>query len=146
MSQAYIIDAVRTPRGIGKPGKGALSHLHPQHLGATVLRALKERNDLNTGEVDDVIFSTSTQKGKQGGDLGRMSALAAGYDITASGVTQCDEVRSAYSYASANDLRVHFGLGSASRVERLTIRWPSGQKEERRDVAADQIVIMHEGR
>jgi acetyl-CoA C-acetyltransferase len=87
MSEAYIIDAVRTPRGIGKPGKGALSHLHPQHLGATVLRALKERNDLNTAEVDDVIFSTSTQKGKQGGDLGRMAALAAGYDITASGVT-----------------------------------------------------------
>ncbi len=73
MSEAYIIDAVRTLRGIGKPGKGALSHLHPQHLGATVLRALKERNDIDTGQVDDVIFSTSTQKGKQGGDLGRMS-------------------------------------------------------------------------
>ena len=87
MSEAYIIDAVRTPRGIGKPGKGALAHLHPQHLGATVLRALKDRNNLNTAEVDDVIFSTSTQKGKQGGDLGRMAALAAGYDITASGVT-----------------------------------------------------------
>jgi acetyl-CoA C-acetyltransferase len=87
MSEAYIIDAVRTPRGVGKPGKGALAHLHPQHLGATVLRALKERNDLDTRRIDDVIFSTSTQKGKQGGDLGRMSALAAGYDITASGVT-----------------------------------------------------------
>ena len=87
MSEAYIIDAVRTPRGVGKPGKGALSHLHPQHLGATVLRALKERNNIDTRQVDDVIFSTSTQKGKQGGDLGRMSALAAGFDITASGVT-----------------------------------------------------------
>jgi acetyl-CoA C-acetyltransferase len=87
MSEAYIIDAVRTPRGVGKPGKGALSHLHPQHLGATVLRAIKERNDIDTRKVDDVIFSTSTQKGKQGGDLGRMSALAAGFDITASGVT-----------------------------------------------------------
>jgi acetyl-CoA C-acetyltransferase len=87
MSEAYIIDAVRTPRGIGKPGKGALSHLHPQHLGATVLRALKERNNIDTKDVEDVIFSTSTQKGKQGGDLGRMSALAAGFDITASGVT-----------------------------------------------------------
>jgi acetyl-CoA C-acetyltransferase len=87
MSEAYIIDAVRTPRGVGKPGKGALAHLHPQHLGATVLRALKDRNDIDTRQVDDVIFSTSTQKGKQGGDLGRMSALAAGYDITASGVT-----------------------------------------------------------
>jgi acetyl-CoA C-acetyltransferase len=87
MSEAYIIDAVRTPRGIGKPGKGALSHLHPQHLAATVLKALKDRNDLKTEEVNDVIWSTSTQKGKQGGDLGRMAALDAGYDIRASGMT-----------------------------------------------------------
>ena len=87
MPEAYIIDAVRTPRGVGKPGKGALSHLHPQHLGATVLKALKERHNLNTAEVDDVVFSTSTQRGKQGGDLGRMAALAAGYDIRASGMT-----------------------------------------------------------
>jgi acetyl-CoA C-acetyltransferase len=87
MAEAYIIDAVRTPRGIGKPGKGALSHLHPQHLAATVLKALKDRNNLDTADVDDIIWSTSTQKGKQGGDLGRMSALAAGYDVKASGTT-----------------------------------------------------------
>lgn len=87
MSTAYIIDAVRTPRGIGKPGKGALSHFHPQHLGATVLKALAERNDLETSEVDDVIISTSSQKGKQGGDIGRMAALLADYDQTTSGMT-----------------------------------------------------------
>lgn len=87
MAEAFIIDAVRTPRGIGKPGKGALSHLHPQHLAATVLKALKERNDLKTNEVNDIIWSTSAQKGKQGGDLGRMAALDAGYDIRASGMT-----------------------------------------------------------
>ncbi len=87
MAEAYIIDAVRTPRGVGKPGKGALSHLHPQHLAATVLKALKERNNLDTSTVDDVIWSTSTQKGKQGGDLGRMAALAAGFDTSASGMT-----------------------------------------------------------
>jgi acetyl-CoA C-acetyltransferase len=87
MAEAYIIDAVRTPRGVGKPGKGALSHLHPQHLASTVLKALKDRNHLDTTTVDDVIWSTSSQVGKQGGDLGRMAALAAGYDITASGVT-----------------------------------------------------------
>ncbi|ODU71505.1 MAG: acetyl-CoA acetyltransferase [Novosphingobium sp. SCN 66-18] len=87
MAEAYIIDAVRTPRGIGKPGKGALSHLHPQHLAATVLKAIKDRNHLDTSTVDDIIWSTSSQVGKQGGDLGRMSALAAGYDITASGTT-----------------------------------------------------------
>ncbi|MCC6925286.1 acetyl-CoA C-acetyltransferase [Novosphingobium sp.] len=87
MAEAYIIDAVRTPRGIGKPGKGALSHLHPQHLAATVLKAIKERNNLDTATVDDIVWSCSSQNGKQGGDLGRMSALAAGYDISASGTT-----------------------------------------------------------
>ena len=87
MTEAYIIDACRTPRGIGKVGKGALASLHPQHLGATVLKALAERNNIKTAEVDDVIWSTSTQKGKQGTDLGRMSALLAGYDVKASGMT-----------------------------------------------------------
>ena len=87
MNEAWIIDAVRTPRGVGKPGKGALSHLHPQHLAATVLKAIKDRNHLDTTTVDDVIWSTSSQYGKQGGDLGRMAALAAGYDISASGTT-----------------------------------------------------------
>ena len=87
MAEAYIIDAVRTPRGIGKVGKGALAHLHPQHLGATVLKALAERNTLDTADVDDIIWGTSSQRGAQGGDLGRMAALDAGYDIRASGVT-----------------------------------------------------------
>jgi acetyl-CoA C-acetyltransferase len=87
MADAYIIDTARTPRGTGKPGKGALSHLHPQHIAATVLKAIADRNRLDTATVDDVIWSTSTQKGKQGGDLGRMAALDAGYDIRSSGMT-----------------------------------------------------------
>lgn len=87
MGEAYIIDAVRTPRGIGKVGKGALANEHPQHLAATVLKAVKERNDLNTADVDDVIWSVSSQSGKQGGDMGRMASLDAGYDIRSSGTT-----------------------------------------------------------
>ncbi len=87
MAEAWIIDACRTPRGIGKPEKGALAHLHPQHLGATVLKAIAERNDLNTAEVDDIVWGTSAQRGTQKGDLGRMAALAAGYDIRSSAVT-----------------------------------------------------------
>jgi acetyl-CoA C-acetyltransferase len=67
--------ARRTPRGIGKKGKGALTEQHPQHLGATVLKAIAERNDLNTAEVGDVIFGTSSQRGRQSGDLARMAAL-----------------------------------------------------------------------
>jgi len=87
MPDAFIIDACRTPRGIGKPGKGALAHLHPQHLGSTVLRALAERNSLDTAEVDDIVWGTSSQVSEQSGDLGRMAALDAGYDVKASGVT-----------------------------------------------------------
>jgi acetyl-CoA C-acetyltransferase len=87
MTEALIIDAVRTPRGIGKFGKGALADMHPQHLGAAVLKAIKERNHLNTAEIDDIIWGTSSQRGAQGCDLGRMSALDAGYDFKSSGVT-----------------------------------------------------------
>ena len=87
MGNAYIVDACRTPRGIGKVGKGALAHLHPSYLGSTVLSVMAERNNLNTSEVDDIIWGTSSQSGKQGGDLGRMAALNAGYDVRSSGVT-----------------------------------------------------------
>jgi len=87
MADAWIIDACRTPRGIGKAGKGALAGMHPQHLGATVLRALADRTGIDTADVDDIIWGTSSQRGQQGGDLGRMAALDAGYDTRASGVT-----------------------------------------------------------
>lgn len=87
MTEAWIIDACRTPRGIGKLGKGALADIHPQQLGACVLKALVDRNTLNTADVDDVVWGTSCQKGRHGGDMGRMSALDAGFDIRSSGVT-----------------------------------------------------------
>jgi acetyl-CoA C-acetyltransferase len=87
MTDALIIDACRTPRGVGKAGKGALSGIHPQQLGATVLRALAERTGINTADVDDIVWGCSAQVATQGGDLGRMSALDAGYDVRASAVT-----------------------------------------------------------
>ena len=92
MPAAYIVDAVRTPRGIGKQGAGekkggALAHMHPQHLAATVLGAIRDRNHLDTATVDDIIWSVSTQDGMQAGDMGRMAALDAGYDLKASGTT-----------------------------------------------------------
>ena len=87
MSEAFIIDACRTPRGIGKVGRGALADIHPQQLAACVLKAIAERNHLKTAEVDDIIWGTSSQRGKQSGDLGRMAALDAGYDVRSSSVT-----------------------------------------------------------
>src|SRR5258708_7531311 len=87
MPEAFIIDTVRTPRGIGRLEKGALVRLHPHHLAAVVLKALAERNHLDTSDIDDIVWSTNIQKGKQGNDLGRMAALDAGYDVKASGTT-----------------------------------------------------------
>jgi acetyl-CoA C-acetyltransferase len=105
VTEAWIIDACRTPRGIGKVGKGALTGLHPQVLGASVLRALAERNGLETEDVDDIVWGTSMQVGTQGGDLGRMAALDAGYATTASGVTLdrfCGSGISAVNFAAAS--------------------------------------------
>ncbi len=104
MGDAFILDACRTPRGIGKQGKGALAHLHPQHLASTVLRALVDRNGFDTADVDDVVWGTSSQVMEQSGDLGRMAALDAGYDVRASGVTldrYCGSGITANNFAAA---------------------------------------------
>ena len=87
MTEAWIIDAARTPRAIGKPGKGAYSGMHPQRLMASVLRAIADRNQLNTEEIDDVIISCSMQVKQQGWCIARSSALDAGYSPNASGIT-----------------------------------------------------------
>ena len=132
MADAYIIDAVRTPRGIGKVGKGALAALHPQHLAVTVLKALLDRNNFNTAELDDVIWGTSAQKGKQGGDMGRMAALDAGFDVRASGVTLdrfCGSGLTAASMAAAQIRSGMEDLVIAGGTEMMSLINALGQKE-----------------
>jgi acetyl-CoA C-acetyltransferase len=87
VSEVWIIDAMRTPRAIGKQGKGALSHLHPQHVLGQVLRTIADRNALDTADIDDVIIGCGTQTGNQGYCIARMAALDAGYDVAATGIT-----------------------------------------------------------
>ena len=132
MPEALIIDAVRTPRGTGKVGKGALAHMHPQHLAATVLKAIAERNGLNTADVDDVIWSTATQKGKQGGDLGRMAALDAGYDVKASGTTLdrfCGGGITAVNFAAAQIMSGMEDLIVAGGTEMMSLTSSMAQEE-----------------
>jgi acetyl-CoA C-acetyltransferase len=132
MSEAYIIDAVRTPRGIGKQGKGSLAHMHPQHLAATVLKALKERNNLETADIDDVIWSTSMQKGWQAGNLGRMAALDAGYDIKVSGTTLdrfCGGGITAVNFAAAQIMSGMEDLVVAGGTEMMSLTGALGQQE-----------------
>jgi hypothetical protein len=59
---------------------------------------------------------------------------------------QTDEVRSGGSYASQNDLRVHFGLGGVTRVDRIEIRWPSGHVDVLENVQADRLIYVEEGK
>lgn len=84
MKDALIVDAVRTPRGLGKP-EGGLASLHPQKLYAQLLTALIERTGIDPADIDDVIAGVNTQQGKQGLNLARMAALDAGFPATVPG-------------------------------------------------------------
>ncbi len=85
MTQAFIYDAVRTPRGRGRPD-GALHEITALSLAAQALRAIRDRNALDTGEVDDVILGCVMPVGEQGSDIARIALLVAGYDQRTAGV------------------------------------------------------------
>ena len=79
------------------------------------------------------------------GRASNRSAIGARVKVTAGGVTRVDEVRGGGSYLSQNDLRPHFGLGAALRVDRVEVRWPNGLLEEWTDLPADRIHSLEEG-
>ena len=85
MTNCYIYDAVRTPRGRGKKD-GSLHEVTALELGATVLRAIRDRNDLDTAQIDDVVFGCVDPVGEAGGDITRAAILTAGYDESVGGV------------------------------------------------------------
>ena len=87
MREAWIIDVARTPRGIGRADKGALSSVHPQRILSTVLKALGDRNGLNTDDIDDVIIGCFAQVGEQGGCIARQAVLDAGWGSQPPGFT-----------------------------------------------------------
>ena len=123
MSEAWIIDAARTPRGVGKQGKGALWEVHPQKLLSSVLKPLAERNHLKTDEIDDVIMSCSTQFQKQGSCVGRMAALDAGFSTKASGMTLdrfCGGGITSVNIAAANIMSGMEDLVVAGGVEMMS--------------------------
>ncbi|MEP6592182.1 MAG: ASPIC/UnbV domain-containing protein, partial [Acidobacteriota bacterium] len=79
------------------------------------------------------------------GTASNRSAIGARVTLEAAAASEVQEVRGGGSYYSQNDLRVHFGLGAAGRVDRLTVRWPNGLEERWTDVAVDRIVTLTEG-
>ncbi|WP_151840141.1 acetyl-CoA C-acetyltransferase [Acinetobacter soli] len=85
MSEAYIIDAIRTPRGKGKKD-GSLYEVKPITLLTTLLNELKERHQLDTAKVDDIVLGCVTPVGDQGGDIAKTAAIAAGWSDDVAGV------------------------------------------------------------
>ncbi len=120
--EAYIVDAIRTP--VGRRG-GGLSHVHPADLGAHVLKALVDRNDIDPLAVEDVYFGCVDAVGPQAGDIARTCWLAAGLPEEVPGTTidrQCGSSQQALHFAAqavmsgTNDVIVAGGVQNMSMI------------------------------
>jgi acetyl-CoA C-acetyltransferase len=124
MADAYIYDTVRTPRGKGK-SSGSLHEITSLQLATQVLKGLKERNNLDTSKVDDVIFGCVTPIGEQGSDIARTAVMNADYSETTAGVQvdrYCASGLEACNIAAAKvmtgeaDMAIGGGVEAMSRV------------------------------
>ncbi|MGF1465055.1 MAG: acetyl-CoA C-acetyltransferase [Sandaracinaceae bacterium] len=122
---AYILDAVRTPRGRGKAGKGALSGIHPQELMGQTLNRLAAKAGIDKAEVEDVVLGTVVQAKEQGACIARNAILAAGWPEEVTGVSLnrfCGSGLQGVNFAAmgvasgAQDLAIGGGVESMSRV------------------------------
>lgn len=125
MNEAVIIEAVRTPVGIGKPGKGALSGIHPVDLSALAIDSLVQRTGVDPDAIDDVIWGCVSQVGEQSANVARNAALAAGLPESVTGVSvdrQCGSSQQAAHFGAAAvmsgqmDAVIVGGVESMSRV------------------------------
>ena len=124
MTDAYIYDAVRTPRGRGK-ASGALHGVTPMALAVTALAAIRERNALDTAAVEDVVLGCVEPVGEQGADIARVAVLEAGYAETtagvqinrfcASGLEACN-MAAAQVMSGQSEMAIGGGVESMSRV------------------------------
>ena len=141
MTEAYIFDAIRSPRGRGRPD-GGLHEVTAARLSAQMLGALRERNALDTRAIEDVIWGNVTQIGEQGGCLARTAALAAGYAQSVPGLAInrfCASGLEAVNLAAA---QIRAGVGTAyvaGGVEMMS-RVPMGS--DGAAIAADPAIAM----
>jgi hypothetical protein len=104
---------------------------------------------LNVGEPPSLLLNTNKITNHRVlfrlvGTKSNRAGIGARVTIHAEGMTQFDEVRGGGSYLSQNDLRLHFGLGSAKKIDLVEVRWPTGKTESFKDVAADKIYAITE--
>ncbi|WP_294639283.1 acetyl-CoA C-acetyltransferase [uncultured Aquabacterium sp.] len=127
MTEAYVYDAVRTPRGKGKKD-GSLHQATPVWLLRTLLQALEQRNQLDTRLVDDLVLGCVTPVGEQGADIARTAVLDAGWAQTVAGVTLsrfCASGLEAVNLAAAKIMSGMEDMVVAGGVESMS-RWPMG--------------------
>lgn len=124
MTDAFVYDAVRTPRGRGK-ASGALHEVTPIRLAGAALSAIRDRNSLDTRAVDDVVLGVVEPVGEQGADIARVAALDAGYDESVAGVQinrfcasglEAVNMAAGQVMAGQSDMTVGGGVESMSRV------------------------------
>ena len=122
-TDAVIVSAVRTPVGIGKPEKGALSGVHPIDLSARVLQEVTARAGVDPALVDDVIWGAVSQVGEQSGNAARNAVLSAGFPESVTGVTidrQCGSSQQAVHFAAAGIVAGHYDIVIAGGVESMS--------------------------
>ena len=120
---AVIVGAVRSPVGVGKPEKGALSGIHPIDLSALVLQGLVTRTGIDPAMVDDVLWGCVSQVGEQAFNVGRNAALAAGFPEEVTGVSidrQCGSSQQAAHFAAAGVIAGHYDVAIAGGVESMS--------------------------
>ena len=133
MAEVYIIDAVRTPIGIGKPDVGALSKIAPMDLAALVLNELMRRAGLAPEVVEDVILGCVSPVGDQGANIARLSVLKAGFPVTVPGVQlnrMCGSGQQALHFAAQAIRAGDMDLAIAGGIEMMSHQpigadWPS---------------------
>ncbi|MGY6548331.1 MAG: acetyl-CoA C-acetyltransferase [Roseinatronobacter sp.] len=141
MTDAYIYDAIRTPRGKGR-ADGSLHEVTAVRLSAHVLDALKSRNDLDTRAIEDVIWGNVTQVGEQGGCLARTAVMASGFDEQVPGLAInrfCASGMEAVNLA-ANQVRAGAGMAYVAGGVEMMSRVPMGS--DGAAVAVDPSVAM----
>lgn len=123
MSEAWIIDGVRSPRGRGKPGVGSLSEIHPQRIMAQVLNGLKDKVGFDPADVEDFVAGNGSGTGDHAHDIARMSVLDAGWPITTPGVTLhrfCGSGQQAVTVAAQSIMAGHQDLVIGGGVESMS--------------------------
>lgn len=123
MTDAWIIDGVRSPRGRGKPGVGSLSEIHPQRVFAQVLNGLQEKVGFDPADVEDVIAGCGAGSGDHAHDIARLSVLDAGWPISAPGVTLhrfCGSGQQAVTFAGMGIMSGHQQLVVGGGVESMS--------------------------